>query len=57
MVLSLATLAFFQHYFSAKPLGLVLSILFGDSFADTIGVNRWFLISGILIMTNALFQA
>lgn len=30
----------------AMPLGLVLSALF----ADTIGVNRWFLISGILIM-------
>ncbi|SHN83108.1 MFS transporter [Desulfitobacterium chlororespirans] len=29
----------------AMPLGLVLSALF----ADTIGVNRWFLISGILI--------
>lgn len=30
----------------AMPLGLVLSALF----ADTIGVNRWFLFSGILIM-------
>ncbi|AGA69123.1 H+ Antiporter protein [Desulfitobacterium dichloroeliminans LMG P-21439] len=34
----------------AMPLGLVLSALF----ADTIGVNRWFLISGILIMGIAV---
>ncbi|MGE4274243.1 MAG: MFS transporter [Desulfitobacterium sp.] len=32
------------------PLGLVLSALF----ADTLGVNRWFLISGILIMGVAV---
>ncbi|ACL20553.1 H+ Antiporter protein [Desulfitobacterium hafniense DCB-2] len=37
----------------AMPLGLVLSALF----ADTLGVNRWFLISGILIMGIAVLPA
>ncbi|CDX01435.1 Macrolide efflux protein A [Desulfitobacterium hafniense] len=37
----------------AMPLGLVLSALF----ADTLGVNRWFLISGILITGIAVLPA
>ena len=34
----------------AMPLGLILS----GAFADTIGVNHWFLISGILIIGIAI---